>query len=873
MEAIGCGETELTDMEQTDLEQIDMKQTDMKQTDPEQTDLILRTERDDGKIQKKKGLNGLALFLAFFSPFVIMLAIFAGNGIYPFGDRSFVVSDMYHQYLPFFQEFVGKIKAGEGIDYSWNVGMGSNFRALYAYYLASPLHWLAFLFPVAHLMEFMSYLVVVKLGLAGLSSFLYLKSRGGKDHAPFSALLFSCFYAMSGFLAAYNWNIMWLDCVVLAPLILMGMERMVHQGKMGLYVITLGLSIFSNFYISIMICLFLVLYFIFLFLTEPGKMQFLGRFILGSLLAGELAAILLVPVFYALLVTDFGDMDFPEKWKAYFSVLDILARHCMGITTEKALEHWPNIYCGAAVFLMIPLYAVNDKIPLKKRFGFLTLAGIFLLSFGTNVLDFIWHGFNYPDSLPGRQSFLYILIVLVMCHDCLSNPEGIKAASVLKTYLGSVVLFLVIEKFVDSDDFQTWTWLMNLAFVTVYAICLHFYKTRESKRAIYAVAALSFVAVLAECAVNMSLTSVGTVSRTAYFEHLEDYRALYERNAPEGDFQRFEKFSRKTKNDATLAGFPSASVFSSTMNSSVMDFYTRLGMRHSKVYYGYDGATAFSSALLNVGYLFGESDQLENEIFSLTDQENGVYLYRANYTLPFGYVAPPDFELPEGLKYNGIAVQNELAEKLGAEGTLFRKVKADDEGEDVKFTASQDGIYYGLVWDYGTKSIKALGGQFEEYLYKDLKKDCILYLGYLEKGEEIDLVNGDDDDETPNVSVAIYRLDMGVLEQALGVLSENHMTETRVDNTHVSGKISLSEEGRLITTIPYEEGWKVLVNGEVKETEKFGGAFLALELEPGDYEIEMEYTPKGKGLGIGISLLCLAVAGILFGKKSIRKIN
>ena len=148
-----------------------------------------------------------------------------------------------------------------------------------------------------------------------------------------------------------------------------------------------------------------------------------------------------------------------------------------------------------------------------------------------------------------------------------------------------------------------------------------------------------------------------------------------------------------------------------------------------------------------------------------------------------------------------------------------------------------------------------------------------IHMDFSGKGEEIDLVNGDDDDETPNVSVAIYRLDMGVLEQALGVLSENHMTETRVDNTHVSGKISLSEEGRLITTIPYEEGWKVLVNGEVKETEKFGGAFLALELEPGDYEIEMEYTPKGKGLGIGISLLCLAVAGILFGKKSIRKIN
>lgn len=812
----------------------------------------------------------LALFLSFFGPFVIMFAIFIGNGIYPFGDRSFVVSDMYHQYLPFFQEFFTKIRAGEGIDYSWNVGMGSNFLALYTYYLASPLHWLAFLFPVSHLMEFMSYLVVVKVGLSGLCAFLYLRSRNSTGNSVFSALLFSCFYAMSGFMAAYNWNIMWLDCIILAPLVVMGLERLAGKGKMGLYVISLGLCIFTNFYISIMICIFLVLYFILLFLTEPGKLRMFLRFALGSLLAGGLAAVLLVPEVYAMLATDFGDMSFPEKWKAYFSVLDILARHCMGITTEKALEHWPNIYCGTAVFLLVPLYAMNEKLPAKKRFGFLALAGIFLLSFGTNVLDFIWHGLNYPDSLPARQSFLYILIVLVMCHDCLTNLDAVKAKDIIKTYLGAVLFFLLLEKFNESDDFQTWTWLMNLAFVTVYAICLYVYKKKAGPRIPYIVALVSFVAVLAESAVNMSLTSVGTVDRTAYFAHVEDYRALYRRAAEKKEgFQRFEKFTRKTKNDATLAGFPSASVFSSTMNSSVMDFYTKLGMRHSKVFYGYDGATAFTSALLNVGYVFGESEKLGNDAFSLEDEENGIYLYRAEYALPFGYVAPPEFELPEGLKYNGIAVQNELVEKLGVEGILLRKVKAEDGGNDVEFTASQDGIYYGLVWDYGTTKIKVLGSAFDEQVYKDLKKDCVIYLGYLGQGESLTLTNGDDKDETPNVSVAIYRLDLEVLEEAIAALGKTHMTDVRVDNGRVYGKVTMEEAGRLITTVPYEKGWKVSVNGEQVEPQTFGKAFIALDLEPGSYEIEMVYVPQGKWLGLCLSVLSFGLCIIIL-RKSFR---
>ena len=65
--------------------------------------------------------------LAFFVPAFIMLILFIIRGIYPFGDRSFLFSDMYHQYMPFLSEFVHKIKAGEGLFYSYNVGIRIEF--------------------------------------------------------------------------------------------------------------------------------------------------------------------------------------------------------------------------------------------------------------------------------------------------------------------------------------------------------------------------------------------------------------------------------------------------------------------------------------------------------------------------------------------------------------------------------------------------------------------------------------------------------------------------------------------------------------------------------------------------------------------------
>ena len=87
--------------------------------------------------EERRMQRGISV-LAFFVPAFIMLVLFIIRGIYPFGDRSFLFSDMYHQYMPFLSEFVHKIKAGEGLSYSYNVGIGSNFLALYVYYVASP---------------------------------------------------------------------------------------------------------------------------------------------------------------------------------------------------------------------------------------------------------------------------------------------------------------------------------------------------------------------------------------------------------------------------------------------------------------------------------------------------------------------------------------------------------------------------------------------------------------------------------------------------------------------------------------------------------------------------------------------------------------
>ena len=63
----------------------------------------------------------------------------------------------------------------------------------------------------------------------------------------------------------------------------------------------------------------------------------------------------------------------------------------------------------------------------------------------------------------------------------------------------------------------------------------------------------------------------------------------------------------------------------------------------------------------------------------------------------------------------------------------------------------------------------------------------------------------------------------------------------------------------MILSIPYEDGWSVRINGENVEPQLFGGTFMAFDLEPGYYELQMKYVPEGNRIGLGVSLAALAI--------------
>lgn len=150
----------------------------------------------------------------------------------------------------------------------------------------------------------------------------------------------------------------------------------------------------------------------------------------------------------------------------------MLSRHCFNVTVETGLDHWPNIYCGVLVFVLLPLYVLQKKIPWRQKAPKLLLLAFLLVSFSTNVLNFIWHGMNYPDSLPARQSFLYILLLLTVCFEAFLHIQDISGSMLGSVFAGALFFLLFCEKMATDDAFTNACFLVTGVFLLLYAALL-----------------------------------------------------------------------------------------------------------------------------------------------------------------------------------------------------------------------------------------------------------------------------------------------------------------------------------------------------------------------------------------------------------------
>ena len=840
--------------------------------------------------KKENKIHGNIIFLI--SPAIVLaifLVIFAIKKISPFGNYVYLPSDMYHQYAPFLSEMWHKMHSGGSLLYSWDIGLGTNFIALYAYYLSSPLNFLIMLFPHDFVPVAMDMFIVIKMMCASVLFTLYVSKKFNNKNIMIC--IFAMFYAMSGYVAAYAWDIMWMDCVAILPLVMMGLERLVDKKKPVLFIISLGLSILLNYYLSIMIVIAIVIYFICLLFTVDIKIEkyaILKRivlFALSSVIATGIAAVLLVPEIYAFKISASSSSSFPSKWKAYMDFLEIFSRHMTYAPSYTWLEHYPNIYCGTFIVGLLPLYFVIGKIKTKRKIIMGILLGIFLFSFMFNVPEYIWHGFHFPNCLPARQSFIYIFFILVAGYEVLLNRKHIKipdlmiSAVISGVYLITTAYLYKGSKTIADDknfSYSQELLIINGLFIAAYFILFFIHLKIKNSKGQIAILFITMGLAVFECGSHMYETGLSLVNYSGYIKNDKNYENIKYKLSQlndEGTFYRMDQDNARTANDGAWYSYKSLNTFSSTSPAGISSFFQALGTKASMNSYQRLGATEAVDAFMGQKYLItSKALTTEDPARKFITQEENLYVYENKYILDLGFSIPEDLAADKPRKGQGvresISYQYSLFEKATGVTELFMKNNYINSSGDTSFTINKTGHLYITLNSSQPESITVKVNDNKVENFYDLKShNRVIDVGYVNKEDKISI------ESKTNLNATTYIMDPDKLSQAVSKLNESGLKIESFSDTKIEGRFTTSSDSRYMFTIPYEEGWEVYVDGVKQETKESLGAFLSVNVSAGNHKIVLKYFPKGLKTGIAMSLISVGILAVIIVVARRRKIN
>ena len=888
------------------------------------------------------------LINAFAFPALLMLCVYLALGHKPFGDSSVLTLDLNAQYVYFYEALREFVYGDASLLYSFSRSLGGEFMGIYAYYIASPLSYIVAIFPKSMMLFSLLTIIVIKIGLCGLSFGFYLHKQSSKIE-PLKIVLFSMMYGLSAYAITYQNNIMWIDALFLLPILTYSIERLVQGKGCKLYVATLALLMMSHYYIGYMLCWYTFFCFFFTYfrysdrsLVNPQNKKFhffktVAKIGASTLVGIGMAAFMIVAAYYSL---QFGKSEFSEpNWDlvARFDLFDLFPKLLPGAYDTVMHEGLPLLYSGVLTLFMLPIYFMAKRVDGREKifYGAFTILYVFIMMI--NPTDLVMHGFQEPNCLNYRYSFIVIFLLLIMAYKGFCEIESHSGKSILAT--GSVVLILLMfaqkmefPNFVleDTEDSKygfvlhklPLFWVVIFTIVAVFAIgAILCYLIKSSNKKF--VSQILLIAICVELFIN-SLVLICSMNYDVGFSSYSSYADYFKTLTPivemvqdkDKTFYRSEKTSHRCTNDNMALNIKGLSNSTSTLNQKVIDLLEYLGFYADAHWTQYLGSTVVTDSIFGVKYIYSNTQNETNKetiaqnefmdkFYELFAQDEHYYAYKNPYALGLAFGVDSivnsfetdlsyDYTTNEGIK-NPFEVQNLFLNTLlgnseeemidffvalplskntnisGASGTVGGGLEHSSTAYDVEqdlveftFTVQKTGPLY-LFLPTGYERSFTLFVNDEQYASNSIYSR-IFSLGYREVGEEMHLKFRLDDKKLYffRNTHYLYTLDMQAFENAFAELSKTSLVTTeKSTDDHIFGSLTTYENNKTImTTIPYDAGWKVYVDGKRVETYAvISDSLMAFEIEnAGEHEIEFRYMPDIYVIGGIVS----AVSTVIF---------
>ena len=932
-------------------------------------------------------------------PAILFFLIYLARGLYPFGSGTVLVLDLNGQYVYFFEYLKSAVLDGNSLLYSWSRALGGEFLGMYAYYVASPLSYLICLFPADKTQEFLLVMFMLKSALCGGTMAFFLHKHSINKN-KLTIITFSIMYALSAYCVVQQNNTMWIDAVMWLPLVAYGVEQIVKYGKYKMFVIFLALTLASNFYIGYMVCIFVLLYYFYFILAykdnnvnNPNResRHFGKSFVrIGffSAIAVCIAAVIVIGAYYSL---QFGKNEFTNpSWeiKMKFDFFDLLFKLLPSSYDTVRIDGLPFVYCGLLSVVLAPLYFCSRKISLREKIGSGVLLLIFVFSFMITSLDLIWHGFQKPQWLNARFSFMFCFLLIYLAFRAFEHFEEIKAKNIAAVSAFIFMFVVLLQNFSEEfkaklvalsygpneEDFM----VHEFATIALTIVCLVAYiilialmakvKNKELVSAVLLCVVCGELFFSGLCNINDLDKDVGYTTYESYNEFNDLFRPVTETLTKEYDtsFYRFEKTYHRKLNDNMALGIRGVSNSTSTLNKETINFLRMLGYYSQSHKSQYKGGTIVTDSLLGMKYIISDRDysplygdpvltgedyaaymgmtmdELREETFADKYKDytaEDLYVYYNPYALSLAFAASDaifdvnmkdhntyvskdsaDYEEkynPDGYTSPFTRTNALLSAIIGEEVEVFKAATQVDVSLDnvshkisptshnlyKKINTSKDGTitytysvpeghmlylffpaYYNREIDLFSPTMKIFDSPRDDGTINNSKtsscsyakcNDRIVELGYAPGTEyklTVTIDNSYNEFYTKPDGTFIYYVDMEALEYVFGRIQDTQMViDPDFKDDDIRGTITTENDSQIImTTIPYDEGWNVYVDGEKVETVKVAEALVAFEIdEAGEHTVRFLYRSSAFNIGLLITVLASAafILIIVFEKK------
>lgn len=775
--------------------------------------------------------NGMSI-VAFCLPIILMQICCYQMQIWPYGDLTLFTWDLSVQYVPFLSFFREVLLGEKDALYTLMGSIGSCPAGTIAYYLGSPFNLFLIFFTKASLPFGIFTIIQVKLGCMSLFMFLLMQSKSKSN----VAILFSTAYSFCAFVVAYQSNIMWLDAVVLLPLVIWGIDRLIAEKKIMLYVISLALTIWSCYYTGYMVCLFCVIYFLTSMLLMKGKIwkERIRRgflFTVASLWSGALAAAVIIPGFsqtYGGARSGYGLGVLLNGARLYLqqSLLPMFLACSYDDSQRWEVIGYPLVYCGILSVFGVFAFFATKKIDIRKKIMTGLIGIILLLSYNHINLFIMWHAFASPHGAPWRFVFLGSFIMILTAYEgTVEVLHGDRMAG--KAAFGLISLFFVWIYW----RFPAYRFIVLFNALVFYGESLFILCQSINKKYIKCVLiGLSVSCLAVELCINAVYTwnqGFEFDSKSVYDNYIEQMEQIVTEDSKMN--YRCETLGQAeyNLNDGFLLGINTIDVYASSEKILNKQILSRMGFGEGEVSTSKfaEGSTRLARKMLGIKYLYTEKSGFPG-YKAVEESDGGLYRLEDENVLPLGY--------------------------------LVKEEAANWHVEDEKSSSFEYlNEYYRMLPNSGEENIY----QFVENENNHIDDSSgFLPVSYIEKNLYTD-------------GNSIYWEDVENIEKTIKNTAEITKSFQKEKDSHMVMTVenSFSEKAYVCITVPYERGWKAKVNGQsVRPVEGMGG-FLLIPVNKGISTVEVNYDLLEQKLGNWLSAISLIGIFLVYMYKPLRR--